>query len=177
MRSWSFTSYWWLVVAQAYHSFYWQDLYSPCKMKPPLWGCATIEVLFLFCFVFSCSKTTKSAFQSLHDKFYFAWLMLVQCRVRAWPWKPLLTTSLEEVNYNEFALWSLKGRTGYWWAIKVKRKRKASLKWHHGDNGVRFHTTTTWIGIHWGLDDTHFGFMFQLLKNCLQCIYRHSMAR
>ena len=59
-----------------------------------------------------------------------------------------------KVNYDEFVLWSLKRRIGYRLEIKVKRKRKASLKWHQGDNGARFHTTTTWIGIHWGLDDT-----------------------
>ena len=80
--------------------------------------------------------------------------MLVQCRLRAWPWQSLLTTSLEKVNYNEFVLWSLERRIGYRWETKVKKKRKASLKWHQGDNGARFHTTTTWIGIHWGLDDT-----------------------
>ena len=108
---------------------------------------------FWFCFFF-CNQIKKSAFQSLHDKFYSAWLMLVQCRLRAWPWQSLLTTSLEKVNYNEFVLWSLKRRIGYRWETKVKKKRKASLKWHQGDNGARFHTTTTWIGIHWGLDDT-----------------------
>ena len=85
--------------------------------------------------------------------------MLVQCRVLACPWKPLLTTSLEEVKYNKFALWSLKGSIGYWWAIKVKRKRKASLKWHHGDNGVRFHTTTTWIEV----------WMTRILDLCCNC--------
>ena len=78
----------------------------------------------------------------------------MQCRVPAWPWQSLLTTSLEEVNYNEFVLWPLKRRIRYRLEIKVERKRKASLKWHQGDNGARFHTTTTWIGIHWGLDDT-----------------------
>ena len=109
---------------------------------------------FWFCFVFFCNQIKKSAFQSLHDKFYSAWLMLVQCRLRAWPWQSLLTTSLEKVNYNEFVLWSLERRIGYRWETKVKKKRKASLKWHQGDNGARFHTTTTWIGIHWGLDDT-----------------------
>ena len=108
---------------------------------------------FWFC-IFFCNQIKKSAFQSLHDKFYSAWLMLVQCRLRAWPWQSLLTTSLEKVNYNEFVIWPLKRRIGYRWETKVKKKRKASLKWHQGDNGARYHTTTTWIGIHWGLDDT-----------------------